>query len=163
MFTLHQPLALARGIGRVADFLVAYTVAAITVRLALPRLTDRVGPERVAVVAFVLYGLVVAAMPAIGRLHLWPFGAAFGLAHGVFFPAFLALSLRTAPEGSRAPVMAWVNGTFNGGALVVIPLGIVAEVFGFAAAFLPVGIATVLTALALGQRTRVLASRRAPG
>jgi MFS family permease len=162
MFTLHQPLALARGIDRVAGFLVAYTVAAVSVRLALPRLTDRVGPDRVAVASFVFYGLVVAATPAVGRLPLWPFGGAFGLAHGVFYPAFLAFSLGNAPEGSRAPVMAWFNGTFNGGALLVIPLGMLAESHGFAAAFLPVGIATVLVALVLGQRTRVLASRRPP-
>ncbi len=158
MFTLHQPLALSRGISRVADFLVAYTTAAVGVRLAMPRLTDRVGHARVAVFSFLFYGLVVAVTPAVGRLPLWPFGAAFGLAHGVFYPAFLALSLGTAPEGSRASVMAWFNATFNGGALVVIPLGLIAEARGFATAFVPVGGLVLLTALALHHTTRVLAS-----
>ena len=150
MFTLHQPLALARGITRVSDFLVAYTVAALPVRVGLGRLIDRVGAGRAAAASFLLYGVIVAAMPALrGSVGLAVFGAIFGLAHGIFFPALLALSISSAPEAGRSRVIAGFNAAFNVGGAAVIPFGLLAESYGFVAAFVPVGACTMATALGL--------------
>jgi MFS family permease len=150
MFTLHQPLALDRGIHRVSDFLVGYTVGALAMRLGFGRLTDRLGPGRASAGSFILYGAVIAAMPTLrGSLGLAAFGVLFGVAHGVFFPALLALAIRSAPDTSRARVIAGFNATFNVGGAAVVPFGLLAEKHGFAAAFLPVGLATLATGVAI--------------
>jgi MFS family permease len=152
MFTLHQPLALDRGIHRVSDFLVGYTVGALAMRLGFGRLTDQLGPGRVSAGSFVLYGAVIAAMPALrGSVGLATFGLLFGVAHGIFFPALLALALGSAPDASRARVIAGFNATFNVGGAAVVPFGLLAEKHGFTAAFLPVGLATLATGLAIGR------------
>jgi MFS family permease len=155
MFTLHQPLALDRGIHRVSDFLVGYTVGALAMRLGFGRLTDQLGPGRVSAGSFVLYGAVIAAMPALrGSVGLAAFGLLFGVAHGIFFPALLALALGSAPDASRARVIAGFNATFNVGGAAVVPFGLLAEKHGFTAAFLPVGLATLATGLAIGGWSR---------
>jgi MFS family permease len=156
MLVFHQPLALARGITRVSDFLVAYTAGALFSRLGLGRLGDRIGTARVAFASFLLYGVVVAAMPALrgpswlGGLAM--FGAVFGLAHGLFWPAFLTLSLASGGPGSaagRERLLAWINAGFNLGVAAAGGLGIVAERGGYALVFIPVGILTAASALLL--------------
>ncbi len=164
MFTLHQPLALDRGLVRVRDFLIGYTIAAVTVRVSLPRLTGRFGTAATAVGSLTLYGLVVAAMPLLsGQAGLGLLGAVFGVAHGIFFPSFLALAISTGPESSRARIMSGTNALFNIGLAAVIPFGIVADRWGFGAAFVSAGIGTVVTAIALGRQIRVLAPSTRPG
>jgi MFS family permease len=163
MFTLHQPLALARGLQHVSGFLIGYTTAAVSMRVGLGRVTDRLGPGRIAVASLLFYGAVVAATPTLGGpVTLVLFGLLFGTAHGLFFPAFLALSISNSPESARSKVIAGVNAAFNIGTAVVAPFGLLAEAYGFAAAFVPVGALAILTALGLGRRTRVLASPRKP-
>ncbi|HEY0706697.1 MAG TPA: MFS transporter, partial [Polyangia bacterium] len=163
MFTLHQPLALARGHTQVADFLVAYTIAAIGIRLGLARLGRRFGSANLTAASFVLYGVVVAAMAGLGETGLWVYGAVFGLAHGVFFPSFLALIIGNAPDSARPGLIGAFNAAFNGGMIVVIPLGLLAESFGFAAAFVPVGVLTVANAALLPRWSRLLAKRAGDG
>jgi predicted MFS family arabinose efflux permease len=158
MFTFHQPLALARGMSRVSDFLVAYTVGAVAVRVGLGGLIDRVGPRRVAFGSFVLYGGVVAGMAGLAPGGLAVFGALFGLAHGVFFPAFMALSVQAVSAADRDRLLAWINATFNAGTVAVAGLGAVAERAGFAPVFIPVGVLVAATALGL-RRTQGAAGR----
>jgi MFS family permease len=165
MLTFHQPLALDRGISRVSDFLVAYTAGALFARLGLGRLGDRIGAARVACASFLLYGAVVAAMPGLratsvlGSLAM--FGAIFGLAHGLFWPAFLTLALSGGGSGQsvgRAPgrerLMAWINGGFNLGVTTASVLGLVAEAVGFGLVLVPVGLLTAATVLPLWRWAR---------
>jgi predicted MFS family arabinose efflux permease len=165
MLTFHQPLALARGISRVSDFLVAYTAGALFARLGLGRLGDRVGTDRVAIGSFLLYGAAVAAMPALQAgswlTNLVVFGAGFGLAHGLFWPAFLTLALSDGGSGrspGRAPgresLLAWINAGFNLGVAASGGLGILAEAAGFGLVFVPVGLLTAATALLLRRWAR---------
>jgi MFS family permease len=167
MLTFHQPLAIARGIGRVSDFLVAYTAGALFARLGLGRLGDRIGTARVAVGSFLLYGAAVAAMPVLNAASwltsLAVFGTAFGLAHGLFWPAFLTLALSDGGSGrspgrtpGRESLLAWINAGFNLGVTATGGLGILAEVAGFGLVFVPVGILTAATALLLRRWARPL-------
>jgi MFS family permease len=152
MLTFHQPLALARGIDRISDFLVAYTVGAVGVRLAFGNLIDRVGARRVASGSFIAYGAITAAMIAMGPGSLAVYGGLFGLAHGLFWPSFLALALQRAPAASRDRTLAWVNASYNAGVVSVAALGVVAEQAGFALVFVPVGVLVTATGLALRRR-----------
>jgi MFS family permease len=152
MLTFHQPLALERGIDRISAFLVAYTVGAVGVRLAFGKVIDRVGARRVASGSFIVYGVVVAAMVAMRPGSLAIYGALFGVAHGLFWPSFLALALQTAPAQIRDRTLAWVNASYNAGVVSVAALGIVAEHAGFALVFVPVGVLVTATGLALRRR-----------
>jgi MFS family permease len=150
MLTFHQPLALQRGIDRISDFLVAYTVAAVGIRLAFGRLIDGAGPARVAFGSFLGYGAVVAGMVVLRPGTLAVFGALFGLAHGLFWPSFLAVVLQqTAHAANRHRALAWVNAAFNAGVVSVAGLGLLAEQAGFAMVFVPVGVLVSASALSL--------------
>ena len=150
MFVLYQPLALERGYTRVSSFLVAYTVAAVSVRLLFGRISDRLGPGPVAAWSFIGYGGVVGAMAALGPGGLAPLGALFGVAHGVFFPAFTTLALSSIPASARTRAMAWINGAFNAGITTTGGLGLLAEHVGFGPVFLGAGLVVSATGLGLG-------------
>jgi MFS family permease len=135
MFTFGPPMALGLGIPHVGSFFVAYTAGALTVRLALGGVVDRIGPERACLGALVCYAAVVLAMRWLGPGGLAAIGAAFGLAHGFFFPAFMALSVTGLPIAERGRVLALANGAFNAGTALVLPLGAVAARAGYPAVF----------------------------
>jgi MFS family permease len=132
MFAFHQPFALSLGIERVGTFFAAYAIAAIIVRVGAGQWIDRIGRRRVAIACLALYAGVVAAMAALDQLGLLALGAAFGVAHGLFFPACNALALEDTPPGERGKVMAIFIGAFNlGFAVGPLLLGRVADAVGF--------------------------------
>jgi MFS family permease len=156
MLTFSQPLALARGVHRVSDFLVAYTAGALLARVGLGRLSDRLGAGRVGFASFLAYGVVVAAMPALAPGCWWTslamFGALFGLTHGLFWPAYLTLALSDgagAGGGGRERLLSWINAGFNAGLACVGALGALAEHAGWSVLFIPVGALTAASALLL--------------
>jgi MFS family permease len=162
MLVFHQPLALSRGLTRVSDFLVAYTVGAVAVRLGAGRLPDRIGVGKVAVASFFLYGLVVAAMALLNSpLRLVLLGLAFGVAHGLFWPSFLSLAVSRQPAGGRPRLLAYVNATFSAGVASVGLLGQVAEGPGFGVLFVGVGALVVLSAACLRYTVHLLGGRSA--
>jgi predicted MFS family arabinose efflux permease len=72
------------------------------------------------------------------------FGAAFGLAHGFFFPAYSALIVERARPEERGKVMALSNAAFNAGlAASSVVLGSIAERDGYPHAFLAAGMVTL--------------------
>ena len=115
MFTFSQPFALELGIEQVSGFFVAYTAAAIAVRLGLGPLADRSGRERVSLASGIWFALAVLAMAALEPGRLAWIGAAFGLGHGLFYPALNALAIEDAGPRERGKVMALFNGSFNAG------------------------------------------------
>ena len=136
VFTFQQPYALALGRARVGGFFVAYAAAAILVRIGFGHVPDRFGRHRVALAALVLYAAVVLAMAAMRPGLLEVFGAVFGLAHGIFYPAINALALVGSPVHERGRIVAIFTGSFSLG-LWAGPtgLGIVAAHFGYPATF----------------------------
>ena len=162
MLFFHQPLALSRGLEQVSGFLVAYTLAAVAVRLGLGRLPDRVGVGKVAVASFFLYGLVVAAMATLrtpGGLLL--LGAGFGVAHGLFWPSFLSLAVASTHSGSKERLLAYVNAMFCAGVGSVGLLGSVVERLGYGVVFAGVGLLVVLSAAGLRYTVLLLGGRSA--
>ncbi len=156
VFTFQQPYALALGRERVGGFFVAYAAAAILVRVGFGHVPDRFGRYRVALAALVLYAAVVLAMAAMRPGLLEVFGAIFGLAHGVFYPAINALALIATPPHERGRIVAIFTGSFSLG-LWAGPtgLGVVAARFGYPAAFVVASAGTVAAAIIL-YRSREL-------
>src|SRR5204862_2641372 len=91
VFAFQAPHALALGRSRAGGFFVAYAAAAILVRVGFGHLPDRFGRHRVAVAAVLVYASVVLGMADLRPNALEVYGAIFGLAHGVFYPASNAL------------------------------------------------------------------------
>lgn len=157
MFTFHQPYALELGIAQVRGFFVAYTAAALAARLLLGPFTDRLGRRPVSLGALVLYAGAAAAMAGLGRIGLAPLGAAFGLAHGIFYPTFNALAVEGSGPHERGKVMALFNAAFNVGvAGGTFGMGLLAARAGYPAVFLAAGLAGfgALAVLATTPRTR---------
>ncbi len=162
MFTFPQPFAIEAGAERVQSFFIAYTAAALSARLAIGPFTDRLGRRRVSMVALFLYGVSTAGAMAIDRIGLAPIGAAFGFAHGIFYPTFNALAVEDVGENERGKAMALFNGMFNVGyALGVFGLGMLAERAGYPPVF-AVGAAAAFTGLAVLASGRSRSRPRLP-
>ena len=147
MFVFHAPWALDAGVEDVRPFFLGYTATALLVRIAGGRFFDRIGPKRVARVAFVGYGLAPILAPLLGPTHLATLGALLGVFHGALFPALFAMAALRAPVDGRGLALAFLHGAFQGGATVAgVTLGALAESFGYPAAFVTAGLLCVLGA-----------------
>ena len=150
MFTFHQPFALGLGIRYVRGFFIAYTAAAILSRVATGSLADRIGRHRVSVASLTLYAAVVFGMQELRPGWLEWYGAIFGLAHGLFFPAYGALILERAPAAEHGKLMTLWNGAFSAGFAVSAALfGLVAEWSGYRQVFSIAGLSTLLAVVML--------------
>jgi predicted MFS family arabinose efflux permease len=152
MFTFLTPFALERDVTVMRPFFVAYTVAALAVRLLGARIADRFGHRTVTAVALVWYGAVVALVGVAGPTHLVVIGVAFGLAHGAVFPAAMAMLLDGSVPAHRARQLALANGSMNLGYVAVLLVGIVAEHAGYPVVFVAAGLATLGVAALLVRR-----------
>lgn len=153
MMTYPQPFALEQGVTHVRGFFVAYAACAIAVRLGLGATADRIGRARVSVLSLAAYGAVVLGMAGLRPGWLVPLGGLFGLAHGLFYPAFNALAVEGAGPHERGKVMALFNGSFNlGMAVATLGLGYLAAAAGYPAVFLVAG-GGVLAAVGLLARS----------
>lgn len=145
VFVLHQPFAVEVGLDQLSLFFVAYTGAALLVRLGAGPFVDRIGRSRVAVGSLFLYAVAVsltADLPEVGLLAL---GALLGLAHGFFYPSFNALAVEGANEHDRGKIMAVFQAWFTaGGAFGTFALGALAHAQGYPVVFLVVGVAAFL-------------------
>lgn len=160
MFTFSQPFALDLGMTHVRGFFGAYAVMGIFVRLGLGNLVDRAGRNRVAVLTLALYAVCVFWMAGLTPGSLVFIGAGFGVAHGLFFPAFNALVMEPVRELERGKVYAMFIGAFNAGwGVAGIALGAVAEVYGYPTVFVCSGLAVVLGLLILLSAREIRAPR----
>jgi MFS family permease len=148
------PLALARGVHAVRAFFIAYTASALAIRLFGSFLTDRLGLRRSAAVGMLVYGIFIAGIAAVRPGSLAPLGVGFGLAHGVLFPALMALLLADAEPAERAKLASFANGATNLGMLTMLAFGQLANHLGLAAVFLVTGALVGAAALLLWPAAR---------
>jgi MFS family permease len=163
MFNFGQLFALSLGIKQVRDYFISYTITVLAVRFLLRNFIDRVGPQRATVGALVLYALVVFAMRylGVGPFTLATVGAGLGVAHGVLFPAIMALSVADLPVAERGRMLTLTNGAFIGGTALVAPLGPLAASVGYPTVF-AVGALCALAGAALLARWPVAGPRAVP-
>jgi MFS family permease len=147
--TFIAPFALAHHIDVVRGFFIAYTAAALGMRIGGARFADRLGYRRMAFAGCAGYGLMVIVLGLAGPGQLVLLGAAFGVAHGVVYPALMALVIAGVPPEQRARALALTNGAINLGVAGVGVLGPIAERVGYATVFTATGLATFASALLL--------------
>ncbi len=156
LFVFLPPFGRAIGLPRVAPFYVAYTAAAILVRLAAGRVADRVGPRRIIVPALAaqLVGLVLcSALQATWLLLL--VGVLNGAAQGFVFPAASVMAFEAAPAGRRGQTVALFNiSVLLGGVLGASGFGWLAEAAGYRPSFAAAGLVLAVGALAFARTTR---------
>ena len=136
MFVFYQPFALELGMTQLRSFFVAYTVTAIVTRLGFGHLIDRVGRRRVSLLSLLGYVVIVTGMAWLEPGRLAFFGAALGIAHGLFYPAINAVAVEGLGEDERGKGMALFQAGFNAGfAGSAWALGLLAEAAGYPAVF----------------------------
>ncbi len=137
------------GIARVAPFFISYTIAAVSVRIALGGLSDRVGRRRV---LFPSMAILAAAILALGSVSSVPaliaVGLMFGAGQGMTYPTANALMVDLSHPGNLGRVQTLFAGSFSSGVAVSsIVFGAVIVRFGYptmfagAAAFVMLGLA----------------------
>jgi len=144
--TFLAPLALQRGLGVVRGFFIAYTVSALAIRLGGSSLTDRLGLRRTAIYGTLAYGVFIAGLAGVGTSTIVPLGVGFGLAHGVLFPATMALLFADADPNDRAKLAGFANGVINVGMLSVLGFGQLANHVGLPAIFALTGVLVAFSA-----------------
>jgi MFS family permease len=149
VMTFLAPLALSRGFSSVGGFFVAYTAAALFMRTAGGSLTDRLGLRRAAFFGALVYGACIAAMASVGPRSLVLFGLWFGVAHGVLFPALMALLFHDSAPAERARLAAFSNGVLNLGMLTVLGFGQLANRAGLRSVFVATGVLVAASSFVL--------------
>lgn len=143
MFTFHQPMALGLHIRSVRGFFIAYTAGALGVRLVMGRAMERLGALRMTALSLAMYALVVMGMSLLRPGWLAIFGGLFGIAHGVLFPAFMALVVDSAAPEERGRLLSVWNGSFLAGSILALPLGALAAAVGYPPVFVAAGFAAL--------------------
>ena len=148
------PLALKRNVPAVRGFFIAYTVSALAIRLGGGSLTYRLGLRRTAAVGMVVYGTFIAGLAGLGPITVVPLGIGFGLAHGVLFPALMALLLADVAPAERAKLAGYSNGVLNLGMFSVLGFGQLANHAGLPAVFVLTGAMVAFSAWLFAPRRR---------
>jgi len=148
VFVFLPPFARALELPRVGPFYIAYTGAAILVRLLGGGLADRIGRQRVIVPAL---GAMTVGILLCSGLHatwlLMLIGVLNGSAQGFVMPAANALAVERAPSGRRGQALAFYNGAnLVGATLGASGFGWLVQAFGYRLAF-----AVASSVLALGS------------
>lgn len=149
MFTFSLPYALELGLVSVRGFFLAFTASSLLVRLGFGGLIDRTGHRRSATYAVFGYAATVGAMYLLTPDRLSLFGALFGLAHGLFIPAFTAFVVNEVASYERGKLLTLFNGAFNLGNSLAFGLGMAAERFGYRNVFAITGVIVLAAPIAL--------------
>lgn len=92
------------GVAEVTPFFVAYVASAISVRLFLGTLSDRIGRRAAATPALCGHAVILVAMALLGETwHLVAIGLVYGFCHGIYYPTLQAIVVeRSGGRRSRA-------------------------------------------------------------
>jgi MFS family permease len=149
------PLAAERRIPFVSLYFIAYSTAAVLIRLFGGRLADRVGERRIVPPALAITGLGLLSLALVhGPAALASAGLATGAGHGLLFPTLNSWAVRDQPAAVRGKITGIYTGALDGGNFAgSLVLGCIGEWAGLSALFLVAGSA-LLTGLAVVFRYR---------
>lgn len=145
VFTFLAPFAQSTGRGSVGSFFLAYSSAAVVVRVLGGRLPDRIGPRRVLIPALVVTAAgVLWVAHADGRTALIAVGAVCGAGHGYAFPILNVLTMEQVAAAHRGRAVSWFTAMFDLGVTIANPiLGAIADTAGYVTMYTVSGIALV--------------------
>ncbi len=149
MFTFVPLLALAGGIGAFSVFFVAFSLAVVLARLGVQAVNEWLGPVKTSVFASILNAasaLLLAAAPSPAVFAVA--GVLVGFGFGTIYPTLAGYLVQNVREANKGSALSILSGAGDiGNALGASVLGVVAQVFGFAAVF--AAAAAVILACAL--------------
>jgi MFS family permease len=125
----HGPHA---GVEDVTLFFVFYVIAAVSVRLFMGTLSDRIGRRAAATPALCGHAAILLFMAALGATwHLVVIGLVYGFCHGIYYPTLQALVVERS-GGRRSRAVAAASFAFAAGVTgAAFALGPVAHAFGY--------------------------------
>ncbi|MGH7370046.1 MAG: MFS transporter, partial [Candidatus Methylomirabilaceae bacterium] len=138
VFVFLPTYAMQVGLSRIGEFYIAYSVAAIAIRLTFGKLSDRWGRRRVILPALLLSALGCLGLVWLaGPVGLVVVGTLNGMAHGLLFPALSAYVIDLAgPEERGVALGAYTTALLLGSTVASFTFGIVAEYLGYPSIFL---------------------------
>jgi len=137
VMTFEQPYARELGRHYVGGFFVAFAAGALFIRLFFGHVPDRYGRHRVGSIALGLYAapVLLLALPVGGWLEV--IGLAFGLSHGLVYPALNAIAVTGVESYERGRIMAIFTGSFNLGVWAgATAFGMLAKIVSYEVVFL---------------------------
>ncbi len=137
------PFAEERQLDHLSLYFLAYSVAAIGVRIIAGRLADRIGENQIIPWGLTFAALALLLVPLItSDLSLLSIGFVFGIGHGLLFPALNAMAIRGEPYAVRGKVTGIFTGGIDSGSFLgAMLLGLVGQWAGFTVLFLCAGAA----------------------
>ncbi len=136
-FIFLKTYVLESGYGNISYFFVAYSTAAILLRLLAGWLPDRVGAKRIYFPALVVLSLGILQLAQVeSSLGLVVAGLTCGFGHGYAIPILTGLIVTRARDSERGAAMSMSTALFDIGFLLGGPaLGFVIATSGYAAMF----------------------------
>jgi MFS family permease len=133
-------------LGGVSGFFTAYAAVAVSLRLFLGWLPDRLGPRSMLGIAMLCYALGFVVLSAAQTpLHVLLAGVLCGAGHGYTYPVLFSLLVERAKPRERGSAMAFYTTIDLLSPLLAGPIfGIVIELAGYGVAF--AGVAVLLAA-----------------
>ncbi|MCZ7624460.1 MAG: hypothetical protein C3F12_07840 [Candidatus Methylomirabilota bacterium] len=155
VFVFLPTYATQVGLSRIGAFYIAYSVAAIGIRLTCGRLSDRWGRQRVILPALLLMGSgTLGLIGLVSPVGLLVVGTLTGMAHGLLFPALSAYTIDLADsEGRGRSLGAFSTAMLLGHALASFIFGVIAERFGYRLIYFLASV-IVITAVVVLFRTQ---------
>lgn len=154
VFSFQQPYMIAKGATAVRAYFVGFTAGALVMRLGFGGLADRFGHAKTTRISAGLYGLVALAFTVVTPRTLGLGGLGHGVAHGMLYPALVALVLGRVNARDRGLAASVTNGAFHlGHAGTSLALGALAASQGIASVFV-VGSALAWGAILLTRDQR---------
>jgi MFS family permease len=119
-------------VDNVTPFFVAYVVAAISVRLFMGTLSDRIGRRAASTPALLGHTVILLGVAVFGATwHLVPIGLVYGFCHGIYYPTLQALVVERS-GGRRSRAVAAATFAFGAGVTgAAFGLGPIAKAFGY--------------------------------
>jgi predicted MFS family arabinose efflux permease len=154
VLTFVPVLAETIGIEHVSIFFASYVVSAVAVRLVGGRLADIHGRRAIALPSLAILVVSIAGLAVVaGPVTLALAGLAFGVGHGLLYPALNALMVDVCRREDRGKAMSLYNAAFNlgitGGMSV---FGRVAEAYGYASMFTSAALVVLIGLIVFWQR-----------
>jgi len=158
------PLCEQRQLDLVTPFFVSYSLAAITSRLFIGRLADRVGERRVLPWAFLVCGVgLLLVLPASSYFMMALAGFVCGAGHGLLFPTLNTLAIRDIPASYRGRVTGIFTGAIDTGIFLgSVSLGAIAKFLPLSALFLLAGLVMLITWGLIYRNDRPLPQKKGP-